>query len=98
MKALLTKKPMDEEMKDIQKEVVLEESDRARDYIKGIYRYRLFLQKKASDYQNQIIIMDEILGEIKAGNLGKAFQINVPKEFLKEDTNKAIKMGGMKLG
>lgn len=92
-----------EALKDIEKEIVNEQVEMVRDYMKGILRFRNDLEKKIEEVNKeaakrleslngQIANIDKVRSKVKEGNAMAMKKVKVPVHYLSEKT---VRLAGM---
>lgn len=72
-------------MKEVQAELVKEEQDSFKDFLKAAYRVMLEKQKAAEALQKEIEKIGETLGEAEKGNYQALESLKIPARFFKEE-------------
>lgn len=73
-------------LKDIEKELVQEEEESLKDFIKGAYRLVLEKEKAADILQKEIAQTKEAIDQASKGNWGALSNIRIPARFFNEST------------
>lgn len=70
----------------IKQEILSEQVEMVRDYVKGVYRLRNDIEKEILDRQKQIKKIDAVLVSVENGNIEDIRSISVPAKYLSEKT------------
>ncbi len=72
-------------MKEVQKELVKEEQDSFKDFIKAAYRVMLEKQKEVESLQREVAAIETTLQEAEKGNWQALEGLKIPARFFKEE-------------
>ena len=74
------------EFKGIKEEIIADNIEMVRDYVKGLYWYRRDLENEVEKLQKQMEEINVAVEQAENGNFEEAKKIKVPAKFLSERT------------
>lgn len=73
-------------LSDLQEEIVQEEQDSLKDFIKGAYRLIVEKEQKVIELERDIVSIREAIDSATQGEWEKMSKIRIPARFFKEET------------